>query len=209
VEHLGDLTNCEDLSPLHIENAAQSAARMERLLSRSAEIAKPGSGAPRILSALARLGHADCRWIEGDVFVELTGDAQRTTIAVFTDHGFGIREKLFASFEFSVPLDEFTAAIDAAPGLLTPLRRVNIGAKVVLARGDYVPSAPPPGFVVPEDDPDERETAPPVDGMTDSSRPTRLPRRDSGADVHSRPTVPRIEVLKVTKEEPGSGENDR
>ncbi len=208
MEDLLDLTSCEDLSPLHIENAAQSATRIEQLLKRAAQIARPGAGAPRVLTALARLGHADCRWIEGDVFVELTGDAATTTVGVFTDHGFGIRERLFAAVVFSVPLAEFTNAIEVGPKLLAPLRAHNLGGKTVLARGDYVPSAPPPGFVVEEQDANDRETAPPVDGMTDSSRPTRLPRRDSAADVHSRPTVPKIEIVNLAKD-PGRGENDR
>jgi hypothetical protein len=182
---LSNLASCIELSSVHLDRAVGSASAMERLLARAAEIGRPGEGCPKILPALARLADDGCAWVEGDVRIELSGDDARTELAVFADHGFGIRERLLPTVTFRVPLGEFVQAITLDPELIAPLQARPAAGKVVLSRSAE-PSAPPPPRYEPKEESvneNERVTAPPSAAVAEALQ-------DAASDIHSRPTKP-------------------
>lgn len=140
------LQKCTELRDAHIVSAVSSSEAMEALLARFAQIAGPGKGAPIILAALARLGTTACDWIDGELRIELSGDAAQTKIAVSTSIGAGFREKLFADTVLRVPLDEFSRGIQRAPRLIEPLLVKHTGKQIVLTVTQEVrkTSLPPP-----------------------------------------------------------------
>lgn len=119
---------------------------MEALLARFAQIAVPGKGAPIILAALARLGTTACDWIDGELRIEISGDADKTKIAVSTAIGAGFREKLFSDTVLRVPFEEFRRGIAKAPRLIEPLRVKDSGKLIVLSATQEIrrTSLPPP-----------------------------------------------------------------
>ncbi len=201
------LTSCSQLTTEHATAAARSAAALRELCTRCAEIAKPEEGCPKILMALARTSEAD--WIEGDLLVEITGDEERTSLAVFADHGFGIRERIVPNMTFRVPFEEFERALMIAPALIQPLRAKEQDGKLLLGRS--VRESSPEGFAaITIDDRSlhetERKTAPPKvqppEVMGDV--PPRDPPEKSG--VHTHPTVRRM--VAIRPEALRSGNND-
>jgi hypothetical protein len=128
------LVACTDLRDAHIAVAVRSSETMASLLARFAEIAGPKKGAPIILAALARLGTTDCDWIDGDLRIELEGDARHVKISVSSTLGAGFREKLFADTTLHVPFDEFVRGIARAPKIIEPLEVVHeSGSRIVLS----------------------------------------------------------------------------
>ncbi|MBX3190312.1 MAG: hypothetical protein KF819_25155 [Labilithrix sp.] len=104
---------------------------MRTLLKRVAEIAKPGSGCPKVLMAVARLVGQD--WLEGgELRVELTGDDEKTTLTIMCEYGVGIRERLLPPTELRVPFDEFARALELSPSLVLPLRISDDVGKITL-----------------------------------------------------------------------------
>ena len=140
------LKHCMELRDTHITRAVSSSEAMESLLTRFAEIASPGKGAPIILAALARLGTTACHWIEGELRVELSGDDTKTKISTSTTLGGGFREKLFPDAVLRVPLEEFSRGIQRAPRLINPLELKESGKRIVLSVTQEVrrTSLPPP-----------------------------------------------------------------
>ena len=192
--NLAELPNCTDLSLEHAVEAARSAGHMRTLLARAAEIARPGEGCPKVLQAIARLADEDCTWVEGEVQAVLTGDDETTTLTVFCDHGFGIREKLLPVFTFAVPLDEFVRAVRLAPAMVAPLLAREAPGKLVLGRDIQLPSAPPPPSFELEDESvaeQERRTAPPHAPVDETTAAAAL------ANVHTRPTVRRMPAIDL------------
>lgn len=142
----GTLKQCAELRDAHIVHAVSSSEAMEALLVRFTEIAAPGKGAPIILAALARLGTTACDWIDGELRIEISGDHEKTKIAVSTSIGAGFREKLFSDTTLRVPFDEFARGVTKAPKLIAPLT-IKQGAKlIVLSATQEVrrTSLPPP-----------------------------------------------------------------
>ena len=140
------LKKCSELRDAHIIAAVSSSETMEELLSRFAEIATPGKGAPILLAAFARLGTTACEWIDGELRIEISGDATQTKIAASRSIGAGFREKLFADTILRVPLEEFSRGIARAPKLIEPLRVKESGKRIVLTASQEVrrTSLPPP-----------------------------------------------------------------
>ena len=140
------LKHCMELRDTHITRAVSSSEAMESLLTRFAEIASPGKGAPIILAALARLGTTACHWIDGELQVELSGDDTKTKISTSTALGGGFREKLFPDSVLRVPLEEFSRGIQRAPRLINPLELKESGKRIVLSVTQEVrrTSLPPP-----------------------------------------------------------------
>jgi len=140
------LKHCMELRDTHITRAVSSSEAMESLLTRFAEIASPGKGAPIILAALARLGTTACHWIDGELRVELSGDDTKTKISTSTTLGGGFREKLFPDAVLRVPLEEFSRGIQRAPRLINPLELKESGKRIVLSVTQEVrrTSLPPP-----------------------------------------------------------------
>ena len=110
-----------ELRDEHIIRAVSSCEAMEALLQRFQEIARPGKGAPIVLAALARLGTTACTWLEGELRIDIAGDATHTKIAISTSLGAGFREKPFRDTLLRVPLDEFLRGIMRAPHIIEPL----------------------------------------------------------------------------------------
>jgi hypothetical protein len=135
-----------ELRDVHIAHAVTSTECMEALLARFAEIAVPGKGAPIILAALARLGTTACHWIDGELRIEISGDASQSKISASTTLGAGFREKLFADTVLRVPLEEFSLGISRAPKLIEPLQVKETGKRIVLSVTQEVrrTSLPPP-----------------------------------------------------------------
>lgn len=106
---------------------------MRALLKRFVELAGPGRGAPLILAALARLGTTACDWIDGELQIEIWGDAKKTTIAVSSSIGAGFSEKVFQDTQLAVPIDEFKVFVPRATQLLEPLAVVQNDQRIVLA----------------------------------------------------------------------------
>lgn len=127
------LESCKQLREVHIAQAAISSDAMHALLKRFAELAGPNKGAPVIVAALARLGTTACEWIDGDVRIEISGDATRTVIAVSRSLGAGFAEKVFPDTVLPVPLDEFKRGVQRAPRLLEPLTVLENDRVIVLA----------------------------------------------------------------------------
>jgi hypothetical protein len=140
------IERCTELRDAHIVRAVSSSESMQALLSRFAEIAAPGKGAPILLAALARLATTACDWIEGELRIELSGDAATTKIAVSTSLGAGFREKLFADTVLRVPLEEFSRGMQRAPRLIEPLHVKETGKRIVFTASEEVrkTSLPPP-----------------------------------------------------------------
>lgn len=155
---LAALASCRDLTTEHVEHAARSADGFRALLARVAEIAQPEDGGPKILFVLARLARGDVLWLEGDLTVELAGDDSATTLDLFAEQGWGIKERLAPRARLEVPLDEFARAVEISAKRFEPLRATVKPDKVILS------SAPPPASVPPpqvELDENSLGTAPP------------------------------------------------
>lgn len=140
------LESCLDLDEDRIDAATASSASMRAMLERFAEVATPDAGAPVLLVALARLGTQDCAWLEGELVVELTGDAEATRLTVATRLGAGFREKVFPDLTLRVPLQEFAHAVATAPHLVEPLTVRESSRGLVLTASVEVrrTSLPPP-----------------------------------------------------------------
>ena len=153
--------HCMELRDAHIARAVTSSDAMEALLTRFAEIAAPGKGAPVILAALARLGTTACDWIDGELRIEISGDAATSRISASSTIGAGFREKLFADTILRVPLEEFSRGIARAPQLIQPLEVNETGKHIVLSVTQEVrrTSMPPPMVTI---DPDSLMVVPSV-----------------------------------------------
>lgn len=140
------MKQCMELRDVHITYAVSSSEAMGSLLARFAEIAAPGKGGPIILAALARLGTTACEWLDGELSIEISGDATQSRIAVSTTLGAGFREKLFADTIMRVPLEEFSRGIARAPKLIAPLQVKETGKRIVLSVTQEIrrTSLPPP-----------------------------------------------------------------
>jgi hypothetical protein len=159
--HFAGLKRCVELRDEHIVRAIASSEAMKALLDRFAEIARPGTGAPVVLAALARMGTSTCHWIEGELRVELSGDASHTTIAVSTTLGAGFWEKPFHDTILRVPVDEFLRGVTRAPRIIEPLEVHELSERLVLSVSQEVrkTSLPPPMVEV---DPQSFVAVPPM-----------------------------------------------
>lgn len=140
------LSKCTELRDAHIVHAVSSSHAMEALLARFAEIAAPNKGAPIILAALARLGTTACDWIDGELRIEITGDAEKTKICVSSSIGAGFREKLFPDTVLRVPFEELARGVGRAPKLIEPLKVTQTEKMIVLTATQEIrrTSMPPP-----------------------------------------------------------------
>jgi hypothetical protein len=184
VARYDDLESCTDLTDADAERAIASAANLRELLARCAEIAKSGEGAARVLMVVARLARGDVPWLEGELHAELTPlGEEKTNLSLYTDLGFGLRERLVPDTALPVPFAELARAVELAPGLVAPLAHRHDQGRLVLARNATDESAIPP--------PRRQEdvTMPPAshDAVRASAAPTRPPTAPLDATVSPSP----------------------
>jgi hypothetical protein len=145
------ITRCLDLSEADIARAAGDREEAGRLLKHIAQIAKPSSGAPKVLLLLARMGTTACEWLDGELRIEVVGDEQVCVVEIMTELGGGHRERVFPSFVMQVPLSEFSRAIERVPHMISPLTvKVHIARRLVLIATEEVrrTSMPPPAVAI-------------------------------------------------------------
>jgi len=161
---LASLASCAELTSAHVKLAASASPLMRLFLERTSEIARPGEGCPKVLGAVAYLVGQE--WVDGRLYVELTGDDDATTLTIFADYGVGIRERILPATRFAVPFDEFSRALELAPAVVLPLRISDLGTKLVLTpllTPEQEAEQAPPTFEVDDRSlgEDLRKTAPP------------------------------------------------
>ncbi len=115
------IQRCFALTDHDVEVAVASRATTKSLLDHMAKVAKPNEGAPKILLLFARMATTACDWLDGELRVELVGDAQVCVIEAMTELGGGLRERALPPFSVSVPLGEFVRAVDRVPRMIEPL----------------------------------------------------------------------------------------
>lgn len=181
VSRFEQLESCSDISIDDADRDVRSLDDLRAFLSRCAEIARNGEGCARLLGVVARLARGDVSWIEGDVRAELVAEGdERTTLALYTELGFGLRERLVPATSLPVAFEEIARAVALAPALVTPLQARVEATRLVLAREASEPSAAPPAFEVAAARASDAPTTPPEGSVV-----SRAPE----GTVHSRPTI--------------------
>ncbi len=125
---LEQIATCKAVTDDHIRDALSAAKSFSEpsprekslaLLGRMVAIAKPRTGAPRMLVLLARMAKRD--WIEGDLIVRLIGDTELSVLELFADDGVS-RERIAGPLRIDVPLAEFADAVVTSPAQFVPLQ---------------------------------------------------------------------------------------
>lgn len=212
-----------DLDEGYAEDAVESSTSLRGFLAHAAAIAKPDDDGPNILKVLGKLTGAF--WIDGDLRIEVSGDATSSTIAIFSDHGGGFKERVVPAVRLGIPFDEFLTALMLTPRLAAPLKAREQNGLIVLSAAeghaeavDFAPIAIAESSL----HENERKTGPPnaeAKAAHDSfreeaseerppppSRQPTVPPERSG--VHTHPTVPRMvaispEALRAAERERG------
>jgi hypothetical protein len=139
---------CVDLTAAQVMDGLRSRSAMRELLEHMADIARPATGAPKILVPIARMASDECDWVGGGLVVEISGTGSKTTIDVFVEIG-GARTALFPGLPrlvLDVPKEEFVRAAKLAPKLVFPMKSRLVKHGVVLtceAKKIGVSKAPP------------------------------------------------------------------
>lgn len=198
-----------DLDEGYAEDAVESSTSLRGFLAHAAAIAKPEDDGPNILRVLARLTGA--LWLDGDVRIEIGGDATSSSIAIYSDNGGGFRERVVPIVRMGIPFDEFLTALMLTPRLAAPLKAREENGLLILSSGDghadavdFAPIAiaesslhenerktgPPTADArAAHDSIRERDSEPPNSGL-----PTPVPPPDRSG-VHTHPTVPRMVAI--------------
>jgi hypothetical protein len=147
-----DFQTCEEVTPQMIEAAFNPAGtphpaqRVLRLLERMARVAKPKTGAHRMLLVLAKLAEVD--WINGGLQVTLSDFGVTTEVDVRVDDG-RIAAR-WRSFSVSVPVSEFSDWVRQWPSAIRPLTlygepvadRLQLRSQASASASTPAPSAP-------------------------------------------------------------------
>ncbi len=188
-QELSHVRRCVDLREADIAAAVRTRADVRALLAHLAACSAPDTGVAKVLLVFARMATTACDWIDGDLTIDLTATADRTTVETATDLGGGMRERLLPTLLLNAPLSELTRAIERVPHLIAPLvlRRGKSGLRVRLSASAAVrrTTLPPPMV----------EIAP--ESLLSAAPVPPAPRAPSGADVTgiSPPPLPVISVL--------------
>ena len=226
--YLDGLASCAELTTEDAEEASRSANGMRALFAWAARVGRPGEGAPKLLMAIARLARAE--WVDGTPVIEISGTATETIIAIFSDHGMGIRERLLPQTKIRVPVDEFARAVRLAPQLINPFRAQDRKGVVVLTppEADVAPDSSRESIAIDERSlhEQERKTAPPPEGVAGpeggpeagpANEPTTTPppadtaalaSAEEVSGVHTHPTVPRMVAVRPEALRSGNDEAD-
>jgi hypothetical protein len=195
------IKRCLDLGQDDVAAAVESRERTRELLQHLAKVAEPGTGAAKSLLVFARMATTACGWLDGDLRVDIVGDADVCAVEVLEELGMGMRERVFPPLAFAAPLDEFVRAVERVPHMIAPLtvksktpRRMVLGATAELRRSSlppalikiaeesfFVPKAPPapvasrPPPAAPKKITLKREALPPELPLVVPARPPPLP----------------------------------
>jgi hypothetical protein len=141
------IVRCIDLQEHDVSGALGARERTAALLEHLAAISAPDTGAAKALIVFARMATTACDWIDGDLCIDLVGEAASTTIEAVTQLGGGLRERLLPPTRMRVPIGEFARAIDRVPHMVAPLVvRARSAHRVSLSATDHVrrTTGPPP-----------------------------------------------------------------
>jgi hypothetical protein len=115
------IKRCLELSDRDVASAVADRRMAKALLDQLAKVSRPGDGAPKLLLVFAKMASSEVDWIDGALRVEMVGDGDVTVVEVLSELGFGMRERVFASFKMGVPLEEFARAVERVPHMIAPL----------------------------------------------------------------------------------------
>ena len=148
------LKRCLELREKDIVDAVASRALCRELLEHLAAISKPNDGAPKILLVFARMATTACDWIDGELRIEIMGDGDVSVVELMSELGGGLRERVLPSFGMSVPLAEFTRAVERVPHMIAPLTtKTKTARRVIFSATEQTrkTSMPPPMVEIGED----------------------------------------------------------
>jgi hypothetical protein len=148
------LKSCMEMSEKDVMTALGSREECKELLARFAEIAKPGSGAPRLLFLFARMATIACAWVEGDLRIELKLDGDTTSIDIVSELGPGLRERFLPTLTIQAPLSEFVHAVERFPHAISPLTlKKKTWRRIVLVANEETrkTTMPPPMVEISEE----------------------------------------------------------
>lgn len=169
------LTSCRELTMEHADEAVRSGESLRGLLARLSQIAGPEDGAPKTLMIIARLARGDVAWLEGEVTVEVSGNDEQTTLDLFNEQGWGIKERLAPQTHFKVPFDEFERAVEISAKRFAPLKPTVRPNKIVLSNANATVGASDKPPAVELDEKSIGTAPPPALGMPKEPEPFSLP----------------------------------
>jgi hypothetical protein len=174
---------CLDLQERDLAAALRGRDTTKALLAHLAAISAPNTGAAKVLIVFSRMATTACNWVDGDLRIDVVGDADETVIEAATELGGGLRERLFAPMSFRAPIAEFARAIERVPHMIVPLviraksaHRVSLSANEVLRRT----TAPPPPIEISGDSLFVRVSPPAVSAETNEPPATSPDDVDAG-----------------------------
>jgi hypothetical protein len=147
MSNFAHLKRCLELRERDIVTAVAERAMCKELLQHLASISKPNDGGPKILLVYARMATTACDWIDGELRIEIMGDGEVSVVELMSELGGGLRERVLPSFGMSVPLVEFTRAVERVPHMIAPLTaRSQTARRVVFSATEETrkTSMPPP-----------------------------------------------------------------
>jgi hypothetical protein len=114
-----------------LEAASRSQDQCAALLKRLSRAPSPGLS-PSLLTIFARLASPACRWLEGDVAIELFAEEDATRVRVLAELGAGQRERVLPAVTVPSILEDLTDIAERSPGLLGSLRLERVSSRCVL-----------------------------------------------------------------------------
>lgn len=141
------IKRCLDIAEKDIAAAVETREACKELLDHVSKIAAPNQGAPKLLLVLARMATTACDWVDGELRIEMVGDGEVTVVELMSELGGGMRERVLPSFSLTVPLAEFTRAVERVPHMIEPLTtKVASPRRVVFTASQEVRKStiPPP-----------------------------------------------------------------
>jgi hypothetical protein len=221
LDDFAHIKRCIDLTAADVGLAVESRDATLALLAHLARVAAPGTGVAKSLLVFARMATTACEWLDGDLRIEIVGDAEVSAVEVLEELGMGMRERVFPPFAFVAPLEEFSRAVERVPHMIEPLvvhaktaRRMVLGATAELRRSSLPPkpvTIAEESFFVPRAPPALKEAVP--EEPTSAALPlvgalAERPRKRSSRPPSRRndPSSARIAVagkkITVTREAP-------
>jgi hypothetical protein len=169
------IKRCLDLTDREITTAIEDRRSSKALIDQMVKVSKPGDGGPKLLLLFAKLARERAEWIDGALRVEMMEDGEATVVEVLSELGLGMHERVFPSFKMSVPLDEFSRAVERVPHMIAPLALSGVTSRrlVLTSAADEEPQEAIPASALVAID----------DGSLYGPGPRKKPSRDKLAAV--------------------------